>query len=106
MSAALNADAWRVAALTMMAPQELADLMGGDPADAAPWIAAAARLDIAEAQVRLGRMLLSGEGTDENRPAAFAWFARAAEAGNVEAQNMVGRCCEEIGRASCRERVL
>lgn len=94
MSLAENADAWRVAALTMMEPQKLADLLGGDPAGAAPWIAAAARLDIAEAQVRLGRMLLAGEGVEENKPAAFAWFARAADAGNTEAQNMLGRCCE------------
>ncbi|HTW34784.1 MAG TPA: tetratricopeptide repeat protein [Rhizomicrobium sp.] len=94
MSVAQGADAWRVAALTMMDPQALAKLLGGNPENAAPWIAAAARLDIAEAQVRLGRMLLAGEGVEENRPVAFAWFARAAQAGNAEAQNMLGRCCE------------
>ena len=94
MNAIQNADAWRVAALTMMEPQKLASVLGGDPASAAPWIAAAARLDIAEAQVRLGRMLLAGEGVEENKPAAFAWFARAADACNSEAQNMLGRCCE------------
>ena len=94
MNALQNADAWRVAALTMMEPQKLAALLGGDPASAAPWIAAAARLGIAEAQVRLGRMLLAGEGVEESKPAAFAWFARAADAGNTEAQNMLGRCCE------------
>jgi TPR repeat protein len=94
MNALQNADAWRVAALTMMEPQKLASLLGGDPTGAAPWIAAAARLDIVEAQVRLGRMLLAGEGVDENRAAAFAWFARAADAGNAQAQNMLGRCCE------------
>ena len=94
MNVVQNADAWRVAALTMMEPQKLASLLGGDPAHAAPWIAAAARLDIAEAQVRLGRMLLAGEGVEEDKPAAFAWFARAADAGNADAQNMLGRCCE------------
>jgi TPR repeat protein len=94
MNAAHNADAWRVAALTMMDPQKLASLLGGDPASAAPWISAAARLDIPEAQVRLGRMLLAGEGVEENKSAAFAWFARAADTGNTEAQNMLGRCCE------------
>jgi len=95
MSRIQNADAWRVAALTMMTPEQLSELLGGNPAFAAPWIIAAARLDIPEAQVRLGRMLLSGEGADADKRAAFAWFARAAEAGNVEAQNMLGRCCEE-----------
>jgi TPR repeat protein len=94
MSVVQSADGWRVAALTMMEPQKLTALLGGDPASAAPWIAAAARLDIAEAQVRLGRMLLAGEGVEENKPAAFAWFAHAADAGNTEAQNMLGRCCE------------
>jgi TPR repeat protein len=101
MNAAENADAWRVAALTMMEPQKLTALLGGDPASAAPWIASAARLDIAEAQVRLGRMLLAGEGVEENKPAAFAWFARAADAGNTEAQNMLGRCCQHGWGVSC-----
>jgi len=101
MNAPQNADAWRVAALTMMEPQKLSELLGGDPASAAPWIAAAARLDIAEAQVRLGRMLLVGEGVEENKPAAFAWFARAADAGDREAQNMLGRCCEHGWGVAC-----
>jgi TPR repeat protein len=101
MSIVQNADGWRVAALTMMEPEKLAALLGGDPVSAAPWIAAAARLDIAEAQVRLGRMLLAGEGVEENKPAAFAWFARAADAGNSEAQNMLGRCCEHGWGVPC-----
>jgi len=48
----------------------------------------------AEAQLRLGRMLLSGEDARKDEEAAFAWFARAAEAGDIEAHNMLGRCYE------------
>jgi uncharacterized protein len=102
MNAQQNADSWRVAALSMMNREELAALLGNDPRDAAPWVGAAARLGIPEAQIRLARMLLAGEGVEKNDTAAFAWFARAAEAGNSEAQNMLGRCCENgWGVAPC-----
>jgi TPR repeat protein len=89
-----DSDAWRVAALTMMSPQELADILGNDPRSALPWIEAAARLGIVEAQIRLGRMLLAGEGVAVDEAAAFSWFARAAETGVADAQNMLGRCHE------------
>jgi TPR repeat protein len=102
MNAQQNADAWRVAALSMMSPEELAGLLGDDPRDAEPWVSAAARLGIPEAQIRLARMLLAGEGVEKSEAAAFAWFARAAETGNPEAQNMLGRCCENgWGIAPC-----
>ncbi len=87
-----DGDAWRVAALSMMSPPELNKVLSGS--DAAPWVIAAANTGIAEAQVRLGRMLLSGEGMTKDERAAFAWFARAAEAGDIEAHNMLGRCYE------------
>jgi len=87
-----DGDAWRVAALSMMSAAELNRVLSGD--DAAQWITAAANTGIAEAQVRLGRMLLSGEGMTKDDRAAFAWFARAAEAGDIEAHNMLGRCYE------------
>jgi len=102
MNAQQNADAWRVAALSLMNRDELSALFGDDPRDAAPWVSAAARLGIPEAQIRLARMLLAGEGVEKNETAAFAWFARAAEAGLPEAQNMLGRCCENgWGVAPC-----
>jgi len=83
-------DAWRVAALTMMPPAELAALLAGG--DAACWVEAAAACGIAAAQVRLGRMLLEGPAKDER--AAFACFLSAAKAGDIDAQNMVGRAYE------------
>lgn len=89
-----ESDAWRIAALSMMGADELRTIFAGDAAVAAPWIAAAANGGLAEAEVRLGRMLLSGEGVTKNERAAFAWFARAAASDNIEAHNMLGRCYE------------
>jgi TPR repeat protein len=90
--AVTDGDAWRVAALSMMSASELNRILSGD--DAAPWIVAAANMGIVEAQIRLGRMLLSGEGMGQDERAAFAWFGRAVEAGNIDAHNMLGRCHE------------
>ena len=87
-----DGDAWRVAALSMMDEAELHALFAGDAA--LPWVTAAANAGLAQAQLRLGRMLLAGEGAARNADAAFAWFARAAEAGEIEAHNMLGRCHE------------
>lgn len=85
-------DAWRVAALSMMGADELRALFGGNAA--APWVLAAANGGFAEAQLRLGRMLLAGEGIEKDETAALAWFARAADAGDNDAHNMLGRCYE------------
>ena len=89
-----QADTWRVAALTMMSPAELMALLSGDPYEAAPWVEAAALCGIAEAQVRLGRMLLEGQGVATDERAAFACFLCAAAGGDPEAKNMLGRCYE------------
>jgi hypothetical protein len=87
-----SADAWRVAALTMMKPEELAAALSGP--DAAVWVKAAAASGIAAAQVRLGRMLLEGDGIAKDATAAFENFVAAAEAGDSDGQNMLGRCYE------------
>lgn len=84
--------AWRVAALTMMRPEELRALLGGD--DAAVWVEAAAACGMPEAQLRLGRLLLEGKGVAKDERAAFACFLCAAECGDIDAQNMLGRCYE------------
>jgi len=88
----LSHETWRVAALTMMSPEQLAALLAG--AEAAPWVEAAAACGIAEAQVRLGRMLLEGRGVAKDERAAFACFLCAADGGDIEARNMLGRCYE------------
>jgi uncharacterized protein len=85
---------WRVAALSMMRLDELRDLLAADPREAAPWVHAAASAGLIEGQLRLGRMLLAGEGVAKDEASAFAWFARAAEAGDADARNMLGRCYE------------
>jgi TPR repeat protein len=87
-----DGDAWRVAALSMMGDGELRALFASDAA--MPWVTAAANGGLVEAQLRLGRMLLSGEGAAKDEGAAFTWFARAAETGDIEAHNMLGRCYE------------
>ncbi|HWD50477.1 MAG TPA: tetratricopeptide repeat protein [Rhizomicrobium sp.] len=93
-SAFNDSDAWRIAALSMMSVEELHGVFAGDPVVAAPWVIAAANGGLAEAEVRLGRMLLSGEGVAKDERVAFAWFGRAAAQDNIEAHNMLGRCYE------------
>jgi uncharacterized protein len=90
--ASSDGDAWRVAALTMMGPQALQAALTGD--GAANWVTAAAASGIPEASLRLGRMLLEGEGIAQDRGAAFQCFQAAARDGDPEAHNMLGRCLE------------
>jgi len=80
--------------LSRMSAAELAAVLGGDPAAAEPWVRAAASHGMPEAQVRLGRMLLAGEGTKRDEQAAYRWFLRAAREGDADAMNMLGRCHE------------
>ena len=81
---------WRAELLAQMNPQEVSTaLEGGDPSE---WLHAVMASGMAEAQIRLGRLLLSGEGLPTDRRAAFACFLSAAATGNPEAQNLLGRC--------------
>ena len=83
----------RVSRLAEMSASQLSAVLR-DPGRAAPWVRAAAIHGVTEAQLRLGRMLLEGEGVEKDAPAALRWFGRAAKAGDGEAMNMVGRCHE------------
>lgn len=87
-----SGDVWRVAALTTMDKAALAAALSGG--DAVRWIEAAAACGLAEAQLRLGRMLLSGEGVAADPKAAFACFRTAAGGGDIQGHNMLGRCHE------------
>jgi TPR repeat protein len=80
--------------LSGISATELETLVGGDPAEAARWLAAAARNGFVEAQLAYAQILLDGRGLARDPAAAFAWFSVAASAGSVEAVNMVGRCHE------------
>jgi len=91
---AVQADYLRMSQLRRMSHAELRTLLAGDPATTAPWIHAAARYGVAEAQLRLGQMLLDGLGAPKDQAAALTWFTRAAKTGAPEAMNMVGRCHE------------
>jgi TPR repeat protein len=84
----------RLQVLTTLPPAQLEALLSGDPARAAPWVAAAAEAGLIEGQLRYGRMLLEGAGIARNETAAYLWFLRAAQRDDAEAQNMVGRCFE------------
>jgi len=93
MTALLSAgESWRVAALTMMGQDALCAALTGE--NAAQWVAAAAACGIAGARLRLGRMLLEGEGVAKDQAAAFRQFQAAAADRNIEAHNMLGRCHE------------
>jgi TPR repeat protein len=82
------------AKLTQMSLDELQNLLTGNPKEAAIWIRMAAMQGLDAAQMRLGRMLLAGEGLAKNEREAFAWFERAASGGDDDALNMLGRCYE------------
>jgi hypothetical protein len=79
----------RMLRLVRMRPGELAQALGAEPA---AWLESAARYGLAEAQLRLGQLLLDGQPPDAS--AARSWFERAATQGLPEAMNMVGRCLE------------
>lgn len=80
--------------LKQMSREQLAKLLSGDPREALVWVRAAAMQGIPEAQIRLGRMLLAGDGVGQDRKEAFRWFKRAAQTGDADAFNMLGRCHE------------
>jgi TPR repeat protein len=88
----LHAPSWRTEALAAMNFRELDQAFGGD--DTAEWLQAATNGGLIETHLRLGRMLLSGEGLPVDRRAAFACFLSASAGGNAEAQNLLGRCYE------------
>ncbi|HMI19482.1 MAG TPA: sel1 repeat family protein [Sphingomonas sp.] len=78
--------------LNALGADEIARRLCGPRADVAAFVRAAAEAGSAEAQARIGQMLLDGDGVAKDAAAGFAWFERAAYAGHLEAANMVGRC--------------
>lgn len=79
----------RMLRLAGMRPGELAQALKAEPA---AWLESAARYGLAEAQLRLGQLLLDRVPPD--LVAALSWFERAAAQGSPEAMNMAGRCLE------------
>ena len=83
---------WRMEALAAMNPSEIGQAFGGE--DTAEWLQAATGSGLIESQLRLGRMLLIGQGMPVDRRAAFTCFLSASASGSAEAQNLLGRCYE------------
>lgn len=75
-------------------PEELSRLMAGPPEALAPWMRAAAKAGLLEAQAIYGQMLLDGTGVALDQVEALQWFKRAAQADHLMSINMVGRCYE------------
>jgi TPR repeat protein len=86
------AQPWRAEALIAMDAADLGQAFSGE--DTAEWLQAVTNCGLVEAQLHLGRMLLTGEGLPADRRAAFACFLSASAGGNAEAQNLLGRCYE------------
>jgi len=93
-AAAAEVGLLRVQQLQRMNHRELQSLLSGDPSSVAPWVRSAAECGIAAAQLRLGRMLLAGQGIECDKAGAFVWFSRAAAQRDADAMNMMGRCHE------------
>jgi TPR repeat protein len=79
-------------ALNALGADEIARRLSGPRENVAAFVREAAEAGSAEAQARLGQMLLDGDGVAPDAAEAFTWFERAARAGHLEAANMVGRC--------------
>lgn len=74
--------------------QILANGIAGMPADnagARKWLTAAARQNYDTAQLDLGTWLIEGRGGARDEKSGFAWLKRAAESGNVAAQNRIAK---------------
>lgn len=77
-----------------LAEPELRERLSGSPEQVGRIVYAAAAGGSAAAQVTLGQMLLDGRGMRRDAGAAFRWFGIAAEAGDLDGINMLGRCYE------------
>lgn len=74
--------------------QLIAHGVGGrkpDDVEARKWLFRAAQQNFDTAQLDLGTWLISGRGGKRDFKAGFAWLKRAAEGGNVAAQNRVAK---------------
>jgi len=81
-----------IESLNALDADEIARRLSGPRERVAAFVREAAEAGSAEAQARLGQMLLDGDGVAQDMPQALGWFERAARAGHLEAANMVGRC--------------
>ena len=80
--------------LRRMSAADWADVMRSEPRELARYVRSAAEHGFKAAQIVWAQMLLDGRGVPQDRAAAYRWFRRAAEIGNADGINMVGRCHE------------
>ncbi len=83
-----------VAELRSVTGDELRALVAKSPKIGARLVESAAKYGLVTAQLTWARMLLEGHGVPRDPASAYRWFAVAAESGDAEALNMVGRCHE------------
>ena len=62
-----------------------------DDVEARKWLTRAAEKNFDTAQLDLGSWLISGRGGERDFKAGFSWLKRAAEGGNVAAQNRLAK---------------
>ena len=62
-----------------------------DDAEARRWLALAAHQNFDTAQLDLATWLVEGRGGERDYKAGFGWMMRAAEGGNVAAQNRLAK---------------
>jgi TPR repeat protein len=80
--------------LRAVSTDELQALVDKSPQIGARLVESAAHYGLLTAQMAWARMLLHGQGAPMDQEAACHWFSVAAESGDAEAINMVGRCYE------------
>ena len=85
----------------MMSREELADLLGDDPRDAAPWVSAAAGSASPKHRFVWRECCLPAKVSKRAKPAAFAWFARAAETGTPKRRT----CSDVVARMAGASRL-
>jgi len=80
-----------LSAIDALTPEDIARRLES-PGERVQLIRDGAEADIPEAQVIYGQMHLDGAGVSRDPAAAFGWFWKAAQFGNLMALNMLGRC--------------
>jgi TPR repeat protein len=80
--------------LREVSSEELQALVEKSPQIGARLVESAAKYGLLTAQMTWARMLLHGRGVPMDQESACHWFSVAAETGDPEAINMVGRCHE------------
>jgi uncharacterized protein len=80
--------------LRAVSSDELRALVEKSPQIGARLVESAAKYGLLTAQMTWARMLLHGHGVPMDQEAACRWFSIAAEGGDAEALNMLGRCHE------------